>query len=42
MYVKLTVTFTNHVDNQVIDASGMPADMVRDASGTLMCQWGWV
>ena len=41
MYVKLTVTFTNHVDNQVIDASGMPTDMVRDASGTLMCQWGW-
>lgn len=41
MFVKLTVTFTNHVDNQVIDASGMPADMVRDASGTLMCQWGW-
>ena len=38
MFVRLTVTFTNHIDNQVLDASGMPADMVRDASGTLICQ----
>lgn len=38
MYVRLIVNYTNHVEHQVIDASGMPTDTVREASGTLMCQ----
>lgn len=30
--------FVNHVSNEVIDVSGLPADLIASASGYTMCQ----
>lgn len=38
-YLQLTVEFVNHVDEEVIDESGMPDDVIKKSISTTVCEY---